>query len=294
MLKKLFIGIIMFLILIPIILLGYLYFRLNSIYDKNESSKIEQIIGEASENEGIKNILLVGVDGNNLEKGNRSDSMIILTVDEKNKKLKLTSLARDTLVNIKNHGEEKLTHSYAYGGASLLLETINENFGLKIDKYISVNFESFKTIINTIGGVEINVLPKEVPYIPGVDKEGRQVLNGEEALAYSRIRYADNAYERDKRQRTVIESAYQSLKEISLSGILNIGNSLLEYTKTNLEPMEILNISKQVLKIKNSKFEQLEFPVEGHREGKKIEGKGWVIIWDKDYNKEKIKEFIYN
>lgn len=294
MLKKMIICLIAIMLIIPTMLFGYLFFRLNSIYDKDEAKKIDQNISKSNKESNLENILLVGVDGDNLEKGNRSDSMIILTIDEKNKKLKLTSLARDTLADIENYGEEKLTHAYAYGGPYLLLETINNNFGLTIDKYVAVNFESFKKIIDIIGGIEIDVLEKEVSYIPGVDRPGNQTLNGEKSLAYSRIRYADSAYVRDQRQRTVIESAYEELKQSSYLNIFNIADNILNHTNTNIPPVEVFKLLQKIIQINSPNFDQLEFPIDGYREGKNIDKKGWVIIWDKEYNKNKLKEFIHN
>ena len=151
----------------------------------------------------------------------------------------------------------------SYGWASLLLETINNNLGLNIDKYVDVNFESFKTIIDIIGGVEIDVLPKEVSYIPGIYINRKANFKWWRGLEYIRIRYIDSTYmRRDKRQRTVIESVYKKLRNYSLPSIFNILNSILEYTKTNLFPIEIFKLSKEALKINNSIFEQLEFSIE--------------------------------
>lgn len=108
----------------------------------------------------IENILLIGLDGTNDKFPKRSDTMIILTIDKLNKSLKLTSLARDTLVKIPGRGEEKLTHAYAYGQEELLMQTINENFDLDIKDYAVVNFKSFIDIVDIIGGVDINVNEK--------------------------------------------------------------------------------------------------------------------------------------
>ena len=132
--KKLVIGLLAIIIILPLSVFGYLYFKINSMYDKEEAKDISDKIEKVESVDGITNILLVGVDGNNLERGNRSDAMMILTLDEKNKDIRLTSLARDTYVDIPGYSTEKLTHAYAYEGASLLLQTINENFGIAIDK----------------------------------------------------------------------------------------------------------------------------------------------------------------
>ncbi|MBN8048029.1 LCP family protein [Paraclostridium bifermentans] len=293
-LKKIVIGLVVFIIATPLVAFGYFYFKLNSIYDSSAAKDVKNKIEKADDKDGITNILLAGVDGNNLEKGNRSDSMMVLTIDEKNNDIRITSLARDTYVQIPGYGEEKLTHAYAYGGPALLLQTIDKNFGLKIDKYAAVSFSSFEKIIDALGGVEIDVLPKEVSYIQGVDSAGKQTLNGAEALAYSRIRYADDAYQRDNRQRTVMQAAYNKLSS-NPGDLMEIGNTILGYTKTNMPPMEIFKLANKVIKMNFTEFPQLEFPLDGHREGKTLsQEKGWVILWDKEYNNEQLKKFIFD
>ncbi|MGL5559832.1 MAG: LCP family protein [Paraclostridium dentum] len=293
-LKKIVIGLVVFIIATPLVAFGYFYFKLNSIYDSSAAKDVKNKIEKADDKDGITNILLAGVDGNNLEKGNRSDSMMVLTIDEKNNDIRITSLARDTYVQIPGYGEEKLTHAYAYGGPALLLQTIDKNFGLKIDKYAVVSFSSFEKIIDAMGGVEIDILPKEVSYIQGVDSAGKQTLNGAEALAYSRIRYADDAYQRDNRQRTVMQAAYNKLAS-NPGDLMEIGNTILGYTKTNMPPMEIFKLANKVIKMNFTEFPQLEFPLDGHREGKTLsQEKGWVILWDKEYNNEQLKKFIFD
>lgn len=293
-LKKIVIGLVVFIIATPLVAFGYFYFKLNSIYDSSAAKDVKNKIEKADDKDGITNILLAGVDGNNLEKGNRSDSMMVLTIDEKNNDIRITSLARDTYVQIPGYGEEKLTHAYAYGGPALLLQTIDKNFGLKIDKYAVVSFSSFEKIIDAMGGVEIDVLPKEVSYIQGVDSAGKQTLNGAEALAYSRIRYADDAYQRDNRQRTVMQAAYNKLAS-NPGDLMEIGNTILGYTKTNMPPMEIFKLANKVIKMNFTEFPQLEFPLDGHREGKIVsKEKGWVILWDKEYNNEQLKKFMFD
>ena len=290
-LKKITIVLVILLISIPSCGLGYLYFKLNSMYDKTQAQNVDKI----ESTEGITNILLVGVDGNNLDRGNRSDAMMILTLDYNNNDIRLVSLARDTYVDIEGYGTEKLTHAYAYGGPSLLLKTIKNNFGISIDKYASVSFESFQKIIDGIGGVEINITTPEVSQINGVNSAGSQILSGSQALEYSRIRYIDNAYVRDNRQRTVIESAYNKLASSSSSKLLKMVNTLFAYTKTNMMPIEIISLATDAIKINDKDFAQLEFPLEGHRTGHIISDQtGWVIEWEKDYNLNVLSKFIYN
>lgn len=293
--KKFTTIVVSILIIIPLMGIGYVYFKLNSIYDKEEAKQINATEeSERNKKNGITNILLVGVDGNNMEKGNRSDAMMIATIDEKNNDIRITSLARDTYVDIEGYGTEKLTHAYAYEGASLLISTIKNNFGIDVDKYIAVSFESFEKIIDILGGVEINVSEKEVSQINGVNNSGIQTLNGSQALDYSRIRYIDSAYERDNRQRTVIEALYNKFANGSNGNIMDIANEVLRYTKTNMAPLEIVSIANKAIKIKDTDFDQVEFPFEEARKDNNISEKGWVIEWDKDYNKDKLNKFIYD
>lgn len=282
-------------IIIPLLGIWYLYFQLNSMYDKEEAKEISTTQeSEKNKKNGITNILLVGVDGNNIEKGNRSDSMMILTIDEKNQDIRLTSLARDTYVDIEGYGSEKLTHAYAYEGASLLIQTIKNNFGIDVDKYVAVSFESFEKIIDILDGIEINVSKKEVSQINGIKKSGTQTLNGSQALEYSRIRYIDSAYERDNRQRKVIEALYNKLINDSNGNLMSVLNEVLRYTKTNMLPLEIVSIANKAIKINDTEFDQVEFPFKEARKDNNIKEKGWIIEWDKDYNKNKLDKFIYD
>ena len=174
--KKICIGLLATIIIIPIAVLGYIYFKLNSMYDKEEANTIKNEQSEKTkekEKDGVTNILLVGVDGNNLEKGNRSDAMMVLTIDERNSNMRLTSLARDTYVKIPGYSTEKLTHAYAYGGPSLLLETIEQNFDLPIDKYAAVSFKSFEKIPVVACGDEcLKSLSIIMLELPSFEKEG--------------------------------------------------------------------------------------------------------------------------
>lgn len=104
--------------------------------------------------------------------------------------MKLTSIMRDSYVDIPGHGDDKITHAYAFGGPELAMKTLNENFNVNVEDFMAVNFTSLPEIIDKLGGVKINIIPEEIHHIPGITSPGEQVLNGEQALAYSRIRYA--------------------------------------------------------------------------------------------------------
>ena len=307
------------LILIGIILLiglsgfGYVYSKLNKMYVKDEVVKDIENTEEATIVDGITNILLVGTDGEYVEKGNRSDSVMLVTIDSKNKDIKLSSIARDTYVDIPGYSKEKLTHAYAYEGIDLLKEVFKENFDLDIDKYIAVNFVSFMDIMDELGGVEVNVEEKDIKeinkYIDAcygyyknkdekekeyIKEAGVQRLNGYQALAFSRIRYTDSAFARDNRHREVAQSVYKEFAQKGVDTYKRCADIVLNNTKTNISPMEMMNLAYTVLKINDKDIEQFQFPLEEHRKGHIIsKQKGWVLEWDKEPNLEAWHKFIF-
>ena len=307
------------LILIGIILLiglsgfGYVYSKLNKMYVKDEVVKDIENTEEATIVDGITNILLVGTDGEYIEKGNRSDGIMLITIDSKNKDIKLSSIARDTYVDIPGYSTEKLTHAYAYEGIDLLKEVFKENFDLDIDKYIAVNFVSFMDIMDELGGVEVNVEEKDIKeinkYIDAcygyyknkdekekeyIKEAGVQRLNGYQALAFSRIRYTDSAFARDNRHREVAQSVYKEFAQKGVDTYKRCADIVLNNTKTNISPMEMMNLAYTVLKINDKDIEQFQFPLEEHRKGHIIsKQKGWVLEWDKEPNLEAWHKFIF-
>lgn len=260
----------------------------------------------------IENILLIGLDGTNDKLPKRSDTMIILTIDKLNKSLKLTSLARDTLVKIPGRGEEKLTHAYAYGQEELLMQTINENFDLDIKDYAVVNFKSFIDIVDIIGGVDINVNEKEIHHLNEVIKEcygvnhedtknieyitssGNYNLNGYQALAYARIRKLDTIYKRDERQRLILTNIAHKLSDVSISKYPQIAKSILRHIKVNIAFNKIIDLAFIAHELASYDISQLEFPISEYREEGRIGEKGtYVVKWDKNKNIELLHQFIY-
>ncbi|MDU4934844.1 MAG: LCP family protein [Peptostreptococcaceae bacterium] len=296
---------------------GFIYSNLNKMYVKDESinsQEKEDDTVQGTEVEGITNILLVGTDGANVERSNRSDSVMLVTIDNNNKDIKISSIARDTYVDIPGHSTEKLTHAYAYGGIDLLKQVFEVNFNIKVDKYIAVNFVSFMDIMDEIGGVEVNVEEKDVneinKYIDAcydyyydrkdeiekkyITKAGKQRLNGYQALAFSRIRYTDSAYARDNRHREVAESVYKEFLNSGAKEYQRAAEIIIENTKTNISPMEMINLGFTALQINDKEIEQLQFPLAEYRNGHIIsKKKGWVIEWDKEPNLNAWHSFIY-
>ena len=291
---------------------GYVYFKLNKMYVKDEAVKNTEEQGTMVE--GITNILLVGTDGEYIEKWNRSDSMMVVTIDSKNKDIRISSIARDTYVDIPGYSTEKLTHAYAYEGIDLLKEVFKVNFDLDIDKYIAVNFSSFMEFIDEIGGVVVDVPESGLESINSMidacynyysDKDsvgekeylthaGTQRLNGYQALAFSRIRYTDSAFHREARHREVAESVYKEFAQKGVETYKKCAEIILNNTKTNISPIEMMNLAYTVLKINDKDIDQFQFPLEEYRNGHIIsKQKGWVLEWDKEPNLEAWHKFIF-
>ena len=294
-LRKFVIFLAVLVVAIPITFAGVVYSKLKSMqidgnFDMLASNKYKY------DNE-IINILLVGSDGRPGEEVSRSDSMMILTVDNKHKKLKLTSLGRDTYVMIPKHGYQKLTHAYAYGKEKLLIQTIEDNFKLDIQNYAQVDFFSFMDIVDALGGVDVNIKSEEIPELNKFvaecyrwsnhkngplkyfSKTGKQTLVGYQALTYARIRKSDGTMERDDRQRKVIEAIIHKVDGISISKYPKLLDAVKPYVKTNMTPTEIMYLGKDVLSIGNLTIDTMQFPLHPENEVRLPEA-GYVIPFE--------------
>ena len=303
--KKVVLSLVMVLVILIGTVLGFYKHIKNKIYVKKEPS-ISNNDSEFKEVEGITNVLLIGVDARDLDEPCRSDSMIIATLDNNNKKVKLTSLFRDTLVDIPGHGEAKLNSAYMLGGPELLIKTVKETYNVSIDKYIIINFWGFETIVDYIGGIEVDVkdyqleeLNKYIGESTGgndcpVEKAGIQTLNGKQALSYARIRYnVGDEYERTDRQREVIFKVIEKLQNTKPSKYLGVMNTMLEYIKTNIDPLEALNMAYTIYKFPSLDVEQLQIPLVALSETRNYKELGSVFLMDRLQNASILYNFIY-
>ena len=303
--KKVVLSLLAVLVILVGTVLGFYQHVKNKIYIEKEPS-ISKSDTEFQEVKGITNVLLIGVDARDLDEPCRSDSMIIATIDNNNKKVKLTSLFRDTLVDIPGHGEAKLNSAYMLGGPELLLETVKETYNVSIDKYIIINFWGFETIVDYIGGIEVDVkdyqleeLNKYIGESTGgndcpVEKAGIQTLNGKQALSYARIRYnVGDEYERTDRQREVIFKVIEKLQNTKPSKYLGIMNTMLEYIKTNIDPLQALNMAYTIYKFPSLDVEQLQIPLVALSETRNYKELGSVFLMDRLQNASILYNFIY-
>lgn len=257
----------------------------------------------------ITNILILGKDSRNpdFEQGH-SDTIMILTIDEKHNKLKLTSIMRDSYVKMEGHSSQRLTNSYAFGGALFTLKTLNQNFNMNITDYVEVNIYGFAKIIDYMGGISINVKDDEIYWAnyyieeiagfegitpPFVTASGPQILSGMQAVGYSRIRYVGNSdFERTSRQRTVFTLLFNKLIYKNITDIPGVIDTLSKYVETSLTPDDILELSKYVLIHRVTTIDQARVPYDGLYHDEVINGSA-VLVWDKKATIDKLHQFIF-
>lgn len=188
----------------------------------------------------IINVLVVGQDARPGEGRQRSDSMMMITVNKITNEITLTSFTRDQFVQIPGYGNTKLCHAYAYGGMDLLNRTLYNHYGVEIDGNIEIDFSAFKEIVDMLGGVEMTITEKEAKVMnqKGGGRwtvtAGTHVLTGDQALQYSRIRHIDSDYERTNRQRKVLLSLIEAYKDSSLTEMMAIMEEILPMITTNI------------------------------------------------------------
>ncbi|MDQ0149548.1 LCP family protein [Eubacterium multiforme] len=277
---------------------GYLYInsklgKVQKVDINKDNLSIDQNIEKDKAKSEIKNIALFGIDAPKGKTG-RSDAVMILTIDKKHDKLKLTSIMRDSYVDVPGHGKTKLTHAYAYGGPELAVKTLNQNFKLNIEDFMAVNFTSLPEIINKIGGVQINITKEEIKHIPGVTHSGMQTLNGAQALAYSRIRYAAGGdYKRTQRQRVVLEAIFRKMKDSPKSEYPNLINEFLPYVETNMSSLDMIGLAKDSMPLLKGNLELARFPLNGDCQGKMINGV-WYLVFNQKKTLDEIQGYIYD
>ena len=277
--------------------------------DKSDLDINENLYDEVSNNiskkefDDIKTIALFGTDSrdvNNMYAG-RSDTIIIASINPKNKSIKLISIPRDTYVNIPGRGMDKINHAYAFGKEQLSIKTINNNFGLNISEYITIDFSGLIYIIDSIGGVELNITEAEKNYInSGVSKKvsssGKVTLNGEQALQHSRNRTVGNDFARASRQRDVLEAIINKLSNKNMSEISRFCDIFLPQVKTNMNVTSYLDDVAVALTQKDSYLKNIfsvQIPSLNYSKGQMING---VYYFTTDINKAKgdFIEYIYN
>lgn len=245
------------------------------------------------------NIMIVGEDRREAGEGRqRSDTMILISVNPKTKKVSMISFLRDMYVSIPGgYKNNKLNAAYRFGGFKLMKETYKQNFGLTIDGCFAGDFFDFIEIIDMLGGVEINVTQKESNHLKsyfGIDvPAGTSNLNGDQALAYSRIRKIDSDYNRANRQRTVLMSLFNKFKNASLGDLNNIADAILPKLSTDMSDGEILSLMTKLLPLVGSmEVKTYSIPYLGGYSHANINGASVEIVDFKDMRSKLEKEYL--
>lgn len=274
--------------------------------------------GELLEDSKVLNIMLFGEDNPHGAEFGRSDSMIMATIDNRHKKLKLTSFQRDLYVYVPDYGYDKLTNAYAYGGPKLTIKTIESNFGIKIDRYAVVDYESFVKIIDTLGGIELDLAQDEIDYINYqlyknhqsdtpttiTDAPGLIKLTGQQALWHARNRGLDSSeeaigidgddWDRTSRQREMIEKVFTDFKSADLAQIISIVSEVGPLVTTNLKKDEITTLVSHSMTYLKYDVVQYNVPSDGMWYYDNNTSAGSVIvIKDMDTQRRLFAEFIY-
>lgn len=291
--------------------LGYYDARLEASVNTGKKLSDLDVDGNLTFDKDVVNILLVGSDHGAIEGDHgRSDSIMIATVNFKTKELKLTSLMRDMYVEIPDHGKNKLNAAYAYGGVELLYKTIAKNFGIKIDNYCVVDFETFEKVINKVGGVEISLEEKEAEYLNSTNyiskkkyrnvKAGKQTLNGNQALGYARIRYVvskkygDGDFGRTGRQRAVIQAALNKVLDQSVTKIADIALDALKDVSTDMTASYLKSLVLKVVQMGTTEIDQMRIPLEGTYKMGRAQSNMFVFFINFDANKAAMEYFMFN
>ncbi len=249
----------------------------------------------------VINILFMGTDARGDVEGNRSDTMMLFSIDKQNKKLKLTSFLRDSYVYIPSKGyNAKLNAAFTYGGTQLVLDTIEYNYGIKIDNYLMVNFKVFRQFINLLGGITVDgVTAAEAKYMREEVKlpdvvEGTNKMDGKTALWYCRIRYVDNDFRRTERQRKVITSIVGKVLRTSPFKLMSIVKEVLPNISTDITQSELMSLAVgAALRYIHFDIQQQQIPAEGTWTNARINGQA-VLKMDLEENKAILKSFLYD
>lgn len=265
---------------------------------------------EIEEKDEIINILLIGTDerSTTFSTNARSDSMILVSINKDDKTVKLVSLERGMGVPVlegEYEGEyDWLTHIFRYGGAELLTKTVEHCFRVEVDHYVRVNFTSVTTVVDAIGGIDIELTQAEAWHLNSVNyrknrfdqsnmQEGTNHLDGTSALALARLRSIDSDWQRVERQRRVITACVNQLKGSSLKQLNDLLDQVLPLIQTDMTMLEIADLMLYSPNFLNSTFDQMTIPKQGTYGGMTGMGGRGLFAVDFEVNSQILKEFLY-
>ena len=304
-------NILIFIAVLAAVLLAGWYVIVGGLYGKLTHQPIESLSAAPYKEDGVINVLLIGNDSRENGTDGRSDAMILLSISDKTKTVHMTSLLRDMYVEIPGHDGNRLNAAYSYGGAELLMETIELNLGIEVNRYALVNFEAFASLVDAVGGVDLELTNEEVQLVNGYLVEYNQLtnrsegtdymdenasgllhLNGPQALAYSRNRYIGTDFGRTERQRKVLSAVIDNLPRALITDPAALIDGVLSNLTTNLTQGEVFKLSLQAWKLLGYDMVQSSIPLEGTYQNASIRG---MSVLEVDYaaNQAYLKSALY-
>ncbi len=310
-------------LLVVVVAVGFMLFKGTKIQKVkiNEEDIVINENVEANESmKGYRNIALFGVDARDksLGKGNRSDTIIIASINEDTGDIRLCSVFRDTYLNLGNDSYSKCNAAYAKGGPEQAINMLNMNLDLNITDYVTVGFTGLEKVIDEIGGVSIDVAEDEIAHLnnyqismvgksddnehfyategkdyTAVTQSGKQKLNGLQATAYCRIRYVGSDFQRAERQRTVLQEVMNTAKEASPAKLEKVLDEVLPYVSTSLDVDEMVSMLGQVSKYNITASDG--FPFESNRATGKVGKAGSCVIPNNlEQNVVLLQQFLFD
>lgn len=246
----------------------------------------------------VINILLVGQDTENLSQRSRSDSMILCTINKSAGTLTMTSFMRDMYVKIPEFYDQRMNVAYLLGGFDALYDTLEHNFGVQVDNGVAVNFASFQKVIDAVGGVEVELTAAEANHLNMQNYtwglfEGVNILTGETALAYSRIRALQGGdFNRTNRQRTVMMAILDKAKDMPVTELYNLIETLIPMVITDMSNAEIIDAAMELAPmLQDLEIISQRVPIDDGYRMTMIDGMS-VLLPDLEVNREFLADTI--
>lgn len=260
----------------------------------------------------IINIALFGIDTDDAEMANgRSDSIIVVSIDNKIGEIRLSAIQRDTYVTIEGRGKDKINHAYAFGGPALAVKTLNQNFGLDISHYAVINFANLEKVIDVLGGIELEVtetyrkqVNKQIATMAAergsepdyIETAGLQTLSGVQVLSMSRARYnVGGTAARSEMHELILNACYAKLKTKNILEYPAVAKELLGLVKTTLSSGDVINVGTKVL-LSGYEIRQAVFPLTMDQKngggGSMINGV-WYLTYNEETGNQHVRDFVY-
>ena len=286
--------------------------KVGEITENIDLSKMSDTFKNALHEDGVYNILLVGVEaiGNSSVASGRTDSIMIATINTKQKTLGLTSIMRDSYVTIPGYYDTKINAAFGHGGIELLYETIAYNYNLRLDGSAIVSFKTFQKIIDELGGIDIEITPAEAQYLNTtnyVSKKSNRTLkpvmnhmNGNQALGYARVRYratldgSVDDFGRTSRHRRVMGAIFKEVKKSNPITLVKLLDTVFSQVQTDIKKSNASSYLAEVMELSldGVPLDNLRLPIDGSYQGAKINRQA-VVTFDAAANKEALANFVF-